>query len=277
MTYPYSGPQYSEQKRLATLSKYYNENSFTSLSPMLELGQTVLELGSGSGQMGVRIIDAIGKEGHYVAIELHPERVKEARDCFGKRNNVVIIERDAIEAVKTLPKNTFDIIYFLWFLWVLSVEERTILLQTLFTLLKPGGKLIAEEADMLVLKCKPEHPAVKKYAELTELRSRKSGHPTQLGLTLKDLVAKIIPKFEHTSTQTYQPVISDAEDKEMLYHTVISFEKAFKDVGATEEDLEKLKVELLKIAQDSQYRIYVVGSIINFFKKPVRISTEIFR
>ena len=267
MTYPYSGPEYSEQKRLATLSKYYNENSFTSLSPMLEPGQTVLEIGSGSGQMGVRIVDAIGEDGHYVAVELHPERVKEARDCFGKRNNVVIMERDAIEVAKTLPENTFDIIYFRWFLWVLSAGERTSLLRTLFTRLKPGGKLIAEEANMSILKCEPENLAVKKYSELTELRSKKSGHPMQLGVTLKDLVAKIIPEFEHTSTKVYQPIISDAEDKEMLYHTVISSEKSFKDVGATEEGLEKLKVELLKIARDSQYKIYAIGSIINFFQK----------
>lgn len=92
----------------------------------------------------------------------------------------------------------------------------------------------------------------------------------QLGLELKELITNLIPEFEHNSTQSYQPVLIDIEDKKILYYTVVSSEKALKNVGATDKELVTLQKNLLKIAEDTKYKVHAAGSIINFFTKPIR-------
>lgn len=265
--YPYIGAKEIESKRLSILSELYDKNSFSILSKHLSSGMKVLELGSGSGNIAASIAKAVGENGSYYGIECSEDRIQEANDLLVGLNNIQISHGNALELIETLESNSFDVIYFRWFLWTVPEVNRQQFLQTLFKLLKQGGVIIAEEADMLTMSCEPSHPSMSRYIKLTQSRCETGNHSMQLGLSFPELFKQANPTAIHVSTEKFQPTATTTNTKLLPYYCIKSTESSLCDAGATVEELRKIGDELLQVAEDPKYIFNSTANYISVYTK----------
>lgn len=265
--YPYNGTKEIESKRLSILSELYDKNSVSILSKHLANGMKVLELGSGSGNIAACIAKAVGENGSYHGIECSEDRVQEANDLLVGQNNIQISHSNALELIQTLESNSFDVIYFRWFLWTVSEDNRQQFLQTLFKLLKQGGVIIAEEADMLTMSCEPSHPSMSRYFELTQSRCQTGNHSMQLGLIFPELFKQVNPTATHVSTEIFQPKATTTNTKLLPYYCIKSTESSLCDAGATPEELNRICEEILQVAENPKYKFKATTNHITVFTK----------
>lgn len=265
--YPYMGSKEIEQQRLQILSELYDENSYQWIAKYLTKGASVLEFGPGDGQMASKIVKDIGSSGSYLGIEASEERVKAAKVNLGDATNAEFRHQDAIEAAKALPKGSYDVIYFRWFLWVLPETDREQFLLNIFQLLKPGGVIIAEEADMTTLACSPEHPSITEYKRYTEARCKKRGHPMQLGPEFPTIFSRINPSASEVEHAKFQPTATTPFHKKLVYLGLASAEIALKEAGVAEDRIETLKTDMHSIAEEDKYAISSTTNHVSVFRK----------
>ncbi|AIQ12255.1 class I SAM-dependent methyltransferase [Paenibacillus durus] len=99
-------------------------------------GQSILDIGSGTGRLGRHIGEIIGDTGSFLGIDPLEERVKIANDKNQQANAAYKI--GVAEDLGFIPDSSIDIIYLnAVFHWVVDKEKA---LQEIYRVLKPGGK-----------------------------------------------------------------------------------------------------------------------------------------
>lgn len=100
-------------------------------------GDSVLDIGSGTGRLGRHVMSIIGKSASYVGIDPLEERIKIAQQNNNHSNAVFRI--GIAEDLSFICDNSIDKVYLNWvFHWV--VDKKTAL-KEIARVLKPGGKV----------------------------------------------------------------------------------------------------------------------------------------
>jgi SAM-dependent methyltransferase len=102
-------------------------------------GQSVLDVGSGTGEPALSAARAVGPTGRVVGVDLSPAMVAAARAAARGQSNVEFVADD-VERV-ALPPGSFDAALARWSL--MFAADRVELLRAVAALLRPGGVLAA--------------------------------------------------------------------------------------------------------------------------------------
>jgi SAM-dependent methyltransferase len=121
----------------------------------LEPGHHVLDLGTGTGAVALRVAATIAPNGHVTAVDISPEMLVLAnqRAAGAARTNVVFQEGRA----EALPTQSESVDVVLACLSLMYVIDRAAAAREIARVLRPGGKLIAavwagpERADIVLL------------------------------------------------------------------------------------------------------------------------------
>ena len=249
--YPYQDDDI-EARRLNALSALYDDHSIAWLSRYIKAGNNVLEIGPGDGQLATHVLDLIGDTGRYVGIEANKKRVEKTTSVLKDHPNAKVMQADAIVATAALSEAEaqFDVIYFRWFLWIVPSEQRISFLATLFILLKPGGVILAEEADITTLSSDPPHSGIEQHKQYTALRCRSGGHPLALGPEMPSLFKQAQPTAEISDPESFQPQSTDSELKRLPLFGAISARASLTGAGLKAVALDANIEELEKMADD---------------------------
>jgi len=124
--------------RLETLSEAtnFNHEVFRKIEPFL--GRRVLEVGTGIGNFTAKLLAHADR---VVGVDVVPEFVDVCREKFAHRANLELHLADVGRAIPSaLAGHRFDAIVCMNVLEHIEDDERT--LQTFWTLLEPGGRLV---------------------------------------------------------------------------------------------------------------------------------------
>jgi ubiquinone/menaquinone biosynthesis C-methylase UbiE len=103
----------------------------------IKTGDSILDIGSGTGRLGWHVIDIIGPTGSYLGIDPLEERIKIANTKNTHPNAVFKIGN--AEDLNSVADSTIDVVYLnSVFHWVLNKE---VALAEIFRVLKPEGKV----------------------------------------------------------------------------------------------------------------------------------------
>jgi SAM-dependent methyltransferase len=109
----------------------------------LRAGQTVLEIGAGTGYVTAEAARTVGQEGHVYALDVEPEMVERIRQKT-LIENLDNVEVRLGEATKLeFDDDTFDVVYMVMTLGEIP-DKRTTLWEA-YRVLKPGGILSISE------------------------------------------------------------------------------------------------------------------------------------
>ncbi len=105
-------------------------------------GWQCLEIGGGSGSIGRWLADRVGPEGHVLATDIDPRFLAKS-----DRANLEVRRHDV--TTDPLPESAFDLIHAR--LVLIHVPQRDAALDRLVRALKPGGWLVIEDYDSVVI------------------------------------------------------------------------------------------------------------------------------
>jgi len=108
----------------------------------LKPGQTILDVGTGTGILIPFLLEAIGPTGSITAIDYAEKMVQRSQSKYGNIRNVTIELQDVEEL--NLPSESFDMI--ICFGLFPHLENRVQALNQMNRVLKPGGRLLIAHA-----------------------------------------------------------------------------------------------------------------------------------
>jgi len=132
--------QSGAQRRLAALSALFDESTFRHLHDAgLKRGWRVWEVGAGGPEVPHRLADEVGPEGAVLATDLDPVWTT----ASPPRANLHVRQHDV--GLDPPPDGPFDLVHAR--LVLVHVPQRDRALATMVAALRPGGRLVVEEAD----------------------------------------------------------------------------------------------------------------------------------
>ena len=133
-----------EGARLRLLEKIADPRSIALLTDLgVRPGSTCVELGAGGGSMAAWLSDCVGPDGSVLAVDRNLDLCRR----LSERPNVELLEAD-LETLE-LESATFDLVHTRNVLMHLDDADRVI--ETIVGALRPGGRLLLEEADYYAL------------------------------------------------------------------------------------------------------------------------------
>lgn len=172
------GTREAEQGRLAAFNALTNP----SFLAFLQLGgaRTVLEVGSGLGIL-TREVARSNPGAEIVGVEYSREQLEKA-DAGGLRN-LRFVQGDAHDL--RFADGSFDAVYSRWLLEHVSDPERA--LREMRRVLKPGGRIFAQENDVSLQRYDPPAPKAEKMWGLVARLQAKLGGDALIGSKLHGL------------------------------------------------------------------------------------------
>ncbi len=141
----------------------------------LPAGSTGLDVGCGVGLYTLWLAEAVGPKGRVVGIEPTTERVEAARELVGGRIDSGRLElRPGDATALDMKPGSFD---WLWCGDVLHhIVETEAALREFRRVVRPGGRIIVKESQVLSAMFLPGHPELERRIQLAEIeKTREEG------------------------------------------------------------------------------------------------------
>ena len=121
----------------------------------VRIGNAVLDIAGGTGDLAARFSDIVGADGRVVLADINDSMLKVGRDKLldnGRMGNLEFVQADA--QYLPFPDDTFDCITIAFGLRNVTDKDRA--LRSMLRVLKPGGRLLVLEFS------KPDNPLLSK-------------------------------------------------------------------------------------------------------------------
>jgi SAM-dependent methyltransferase len=135
----------------------------------LPAGSTGLDVGCGVGLYGLWLAEAVGSAGHVIGMEPEAERVEAARALVSGRPAAPRLEFRMGDATAIpLPDRSVDWVWCGDVLHHIVETERA--LREFRRVVRPGGRIIIKESQVLSALFLPGHPELERRIQLAEIR-----------------------------------------------------------------------------------------------------------
>lgn len=238
------------RKRLNLQGSLYNPASYQFLlSQGIKKGQSILEVGCGSGTMTTWLAEQVGKKGKVLAIDNSPSQVLATSRLVNKlRLKQVECRELSVFDLSTL-KEKFDIVYVRFVL--IHLSDPNLALKNIYPVLKKNGCIVIDEILNSCNFCHPESAAFIKRRHSIEQFFLRNGLNPNFGLTLKAELKQL--KLTNFQESLYQPVLKRSHRK-LLSLFLIENKDKFIALGIlTENEWEKLVNELMLMEKDEKF------------------------
>lgn len=148
-------------------------------------GWNVLDLGCGPRGTLELLSERVGPSGHVTGLDFNPMHVAAARERVAELGlwNVDVVEGDARRT--GLPGGSFDLVHAR--LLLVTIPEPLDVVVEMARLVRPGGRVVGDEADAIHHVCYPPHPAWDRLADTFLAAFRVDGADPALGRRLPEL------------------------------------------------------------------------------------------
>ncbi|MFN8413990.1 MAG: methyltransferase domain-containing protein [Anaerolineales bacterium] len=116
----------------------------------LKKGESVLDVGCGTGTMAILAKQYVGEEGKSCGIEPSLEMVSFARKKAKKQNAIIEINPGCIEQIN-YPAKSFDVLLCLIVMHHMPDETKIQGIKEMARVLKPGGRLVVVDSNLHLL------------------------------------------------------------------------------------------------------------------------------
>lgn len=202
------------RKRLDLQGKIYNPGSQRFLLTQgIAKGQSVLEIGCGSGIMTPWLAEQVGKQGRVLAIDNSPSQIKATQRKIKKLNytQVECAELSIFELDNL--KEKFDIIHIRFVL--IHLADPITALEKVYPRLKKNGRIIIEESLINHNNfCYPDNRAFQKLRKVNNQFMKTIGLKIDFGFSLTNLLSKF--KLKNIQKSLFQPILKNHEEKKIL-------------------------------------------------------------
>jgi len=187
--------------RLALVHRIYSPAGCEALLKAgLAPGMRVADFGCGTGAM-IRMLTALaGPDGSVTGIDVHADQLEQAAQIceFEAIRNAVFVTADARST--GLPSGSFDLVYCRSLL--IHLKDPAACVEEMWRVLRPGGLLVVEEADLLSA-CSVPTGELNAFAGLFARLGQARGVDYSLGNRLWHLIADA--GFAITNVKIHQP------------------------------------------------------------------------
>lgn len=173
--------------RLNKQHEVMKENSIEQLQRAgLSRGQTVFDIGCGSGAMTTYLAQQVGEAGLVYAIDISPEQLEVTRKAVESAgfSNVIYIEGDILNA-STLPNVKADIIYLRYVLMHLLEPKKAVAVMK--SCLKAGGAVVGQESILSEASTEPKVPVVERIKSMRSEIGKRLGVDSDIGKNLQEI------------------------------------------------------------------------------------------
>ena len=126
----YKQASFSAQKRIG--------EDFIQIDVCPQVGDVILDLGCGTGELSAYLAELVGAEGKVIAVDPDKERIQLARQSHGHMTNLSFAEGSSTNFLR-MGSNAYDIVFCNFALhWM---PEKQQVLNDMFSSLKVGGKI----------------------------------------------------------------------------------------------------------------------------------------
>ena len=133
------------QQASATMQRSWGRKLIENVQP--RLGNVILDLGCGTGELSAHLAELVGRDGKVVAVDPDTARVKLAQKTHGGISNLAIQEGSASN-FPGMGSQCYDVVFSNFVLhWIQDKHEA---FKNSFQSLKPGGKILLSYEDSLV-------------------------------------------------------------------------------------------------------------------------------
>lgn len=179
----------NEIQRLQSWGRVWEPEAETMLDHIgVQPGWRCLDLGC--GPMGIlgALSRRVGEMGQVVAADINPDQLDAARELMQSTGltNIEFVQVDAFDS--GLPSESFDLVHVRFLFSPLGRDEA--LMQELLRLVRPGGVVVAQEADECSYICYPPQEAWERLKALTAAAFARSGGDASAGRRMYGLFRK---------------------------------------------------------------------------------------
>lgn len=215
----------------------------------LSAGKQVLEMGCGTGNMTRFIAEQVGESGRVTAVDISHEQLTIAKKNCGGLKQITFIE-SAIFDLKELPQ--FDFIYCRFI--VIHLPKPAEALQFMLRFLKPGGKIVCEEATNRVFCCYPYSSLYQKSRELLLMLADRKNLDFDFGEKLYGVFHDL--KLKNIFVKFTQPIFTSKKLKKIIPLLMSSLKSQFiANNFITENEINTFIDELYHFIEDDRYLI----------------------
>jgi SAM-dependent methyltransferase len=207
-----------EPRRLELLEKHADPTTIRRLEATgIGAGWRCLEIGAGRGSIAQWLATRVGPSGHVTALDLDTSLLG-----WLEEPNLDVVAGDVLEI--DLPEGSFDLVHTR--LVLMHIPERRRALERIVSWLRPGGRVVLEELDWMVMLADPDPERIELFHAFEEALTtidfecgralldelREAGLVDTIGDVRVDVVegATPIAQWEQLSIQAVSPEALEA-------------------------------------------------------------------